>query len=166
MLEEEWATLDEFPNYSISTYGRVLTRSSERIKVPTQNLQNVPHVLLMRDRRQYRRSLPLLVATTFIPVPHDHFDTPINLNGDRMDNNIENLVWRPRWFAIKYNQQFRPGYIPAYTKPIENAETHEWFADTLAAATKYGLLDTEIWLAILNRTYVFPTNQIYQMIDW
>ena len=56
------------------------------------------------------------------------FDTPINLDGDRHNNRVENLTWRPRWFAIKYNQQFRHPYenpIPARIMDLKTGEVSE-----------------------------------------
>lgn len=165
MSQEEWAPIEDFPGYEISTQGRVITTATDHIKVATQNQFHVPSVLLAKAGQYYRRSVPLLVASTFIPKPAKHFDTPINLNGDRMDNRVENLAWRPRWFAIRYHQQFSEDYIPAYSKPVQDAHTLQMYENTHHAAIENGLLDTEVWLAILNRTVTFPTNQKFQMVD-
>ena len=79
----------------------------------------------MRDGEQRHRSVPLLVAKAFIPQPPGPFDTPINLDGDRHNNHIHNLAWRPRWFAIKYNQQFRYPYKILFEAPVVELEHGE-----------------------------------------
>lgn len=163
---EQWQVIQEFPDYEVSDYGRVRSLETGRIKVPTKNQQGIPNVLFMRDFDQYRRSVAVLVATEFVPQPKFTFNTPLHLNGDRGDNTASNLVWRPRWFVLKYYNQFRPGYRPAVNEPIEDASTHRQFKNSLEAAIEFGLIDIEIFLAMSNRTVVFPTNQTFQYVNW
>lgn len=167
-MEEKWKDLLEFPSYAVSDYGRIINKDTERIKVPSLNQNGVAHVLLMQNLKQFRRSVALLVAKAFLPVPKvEHFDTPINLNGDRLDNRAANLAWRPRWFAIKYHQQFfqdDPEHR-GFNQPVELIQTGERFETSWDAAVKYGLLDKEIFVATFNQTYVFPTGHRFRVID-
>ena len=162
-MEEEWAPIEGFPNYSVSNYGRVRTNYSGRILVTYQNQSGVVQVGLMDDGRQKHRSVPLLVAKAFIPQDEMPFDTPINLDGDRLNNSVYNLAWRPRWFAIKYNQQFRLPYPNAINVPIEDLKTGEVMANSRECAIRYGLLEQEIVMAIHNFTYVWPTYQLFRV---
>lgn len=163
--QEEWEIIDEFPEYEVSTEGRVLTRKTGHIKVPTQNQFDVPSVLLVRGGQHFRRSVPLLVATQFIPKPNPKWDCPININGDRLDNRVRNLAWRPRWFAVKYNVQFSEFYVPAANTPVVDQESGKIYQSTWHAAVANGLLDTDVWLSILNRTITFPTNQRFKLVE-
>jgi len=165
-MYETWKTLDEFPEYAVSSYGNVMNLKTELIKTPSLNQQGIPNVLLIKDQTQYRRSVALLVASMFIPKENERFTTPINLDGNRLNNHYSNLMWRPRWFAVKYHKQFKPGYRPALNQKFEDVETKQQFDNSLEAAVIYGLIDVDIFLAVLNRTYVFPTNQFFQLIDW
>src|SRR3954469_2297239 len=113
---EDWAPIQGFPGYSVSTLGRVRRDSSGRILRIKVNQYGVPYVGLMKEWDQKQRSLALLVARAFIMNTSDIFDTPINLDGDRFNCAVDNLMWRPRWFAVKYNQQFTHG---RYERPIE-----------------------------------------------
>lgn len=162
---EEWEIIEEFPEYEVSNQGRVLTRKTGYIKVATKNQFDVPSVLLVRGGQHHRRSVPLLVATQFVPKKNPKWDTPINLNGDRMDNRAVNLAWRPRWFAVKFNVQSYPDYIPAANTPVQDVETGKIYESTLHAAMDNGLLDTDVWLSILNRTITFPSNQRFRLIE-
>lgn len=119
----------------------------------------------MRDGVQYHRSVPLLVAKAFLPRLSAPFDTPINLDGDRHNNHIDNLAWRPRWFAIKYNQQFRHPYEFPILLPIMDTKTFEISANSFECVKRYGLLEKDLVLSILNRTYVWPTYQEFTIID-
>ena len=162
-MEEEWVVIEGFPNYSISNYGRVRTNYSGRILVTYQNQSGTVQVGLMDHGEQKHRSVPKLVAKAFIPQYEEPFDTPINLDGDRLNNFVGNLTWRPRWFAIKYNQQFRLPYPNRINYPIEDLKTGEITANSFECAKRYGLLEREIVLSIHENTYVWPTYQIFRV---
>jgi hypothetical protein len=169
MAEKEmWLEIKEFPDYRISNYGRVLNIYTDHIKIPTANQQGIPSVLLMRDRAQYRRAVARLVAEAFLP-PHQlpAFDTPINLDGDRSNNHVGNLLWRPRWFAVKYHAQLKvsPGYGDSMG-PIQDIDTGVVYANVRDAVTQCGLLERHVVVATLNGSGVFPTGQKFRFTVW
>lgn len=160
-----WEVIDDFPNYSVSDEGVVRNEDTGRILTPSPNQHGLMQVGLMRNQVQYKRGVALLVAKVFLPPPvPDTFNTPINLDGDRTNNHYDNLMWRPRWFAIHYHRQFHNGKR-GFSEPIEEINTGEQFRNSLEAAIKYGLLDREIMIATLNRTYVWPTYQEFRLIE-
>jgi NUMOD4 motif len=165
MISEEWRKIDRFDGYSVSNYGLIRTDKTGRILALNENQFGVLQVGLMRDGVQYHRSVPLLVAKAFIPRDKEPFDTPINLDGDRHNNQVDNLVWRPRWFAIRYNQQFRQPYENPINAPIMDLKTREVSEDSFACAQRYGLLEQDLVLSILNRTYVWPTYQEFGILE-
>lgn len=156
---ERWKRIKRFPEYSVSDHGRIRADRSGRILSLNENQSGLIQVGLMRDGLQYHRSVPLLVAKAFIRPPAGPFDTPINLDGDRRNNHVKNLMWRPRWFAIKYNQQFRYPPENSILAPIEDLKTGEISRNSFECATRYGLLERDLILSIINRTYVWPTYQ-------
>lgn len=105
-LETLWREIPEFPGYSVSDTGLVRNDETGRTLTQFVNAAGVSYVGLTSERRQRSRSVALLVAESYLPEPSKWFDTPIHLNGDRTNNAAWNLMWRPRWFAIKYVQQF------------------------------------------------------------
>jgi hypothetical protein len=119
----------------------------------------------MRDGQQWHRSVPLLVAKAFITQTSGAFDTPINLDGNRHNNYVENLVWRPRWFAIKYNRQFREPYDLPLMTPLVDLKTGEISVNSRECFKQYGLLEQDLVLSVLNRTYVWPTYQEFGFVD-
>jgi len=159
---ETWANILEFPGYSVSDYGWVRNDDTGRTMAMQKNQSNVVHVGLMRNAIQYKRSVPLLVARSFVDMPNEDFDTPIQLDGDPYNTHCLNIHWRPWWFAVKYKRQLtdRQGH----DRPLVELGTGETFDNSWHAATKYGLLVDEIRLAMMRNTYVFPTFQRFAFV--
>lgn len=162
---EDWVPVQGFPGYSVDSLGQVRRDSSGRVLRPKINQYGVPYVGLMKDWEQKQRSLALLVAKAFIPRALEAFDTPINLDGDRLNCSVENLMWRPRWFAIQYNRQFRERYEHPIERPIRDEKDEEVLPGSLAVAIRYGLLERDVVLSILNRTYAWPTYQVFVVVE-
>lgn len=164
-MPEQWKIIPSFPDYSVSDYGRVRTDKSGRILRCNQNQYGLLQVGLMHEGVQRHRSVPLLVAKAFLPELPGPFDTPINLDGDRHNNQVSNLMWRPRWFAVRYNQQFRHPYENPINELIMDLESKEISQGSFECATRYGLLEKDLVLSILNRTYVWPTYQQFGVVE-
>lgn len=165
MSEEKWKPIPEFPGYSVSDWGWIRNDDSGRMLRYSQNQYGVVNVGLVRNGVQFHRSVPLLVAKAFIPNNSEVFDTPINLDGDRWNSRVDNLAWRPRWFAVKYNQQFRNRIIYPIDLPIEDVNTGEISENSFECAKRYGLLESDIVLSIANRTYAWPTWQEFRVVS-
>lgn len=161
---ERWIPIAEFPGYSVSDHGRVRNDISGRIMSLLRNQARVIHVGLVKDGRQYKRSLAKLVSDVFLPRNTlDHFTTPIHLDGDPENNHYSNLAWRPRQFADKYHRQYNSW--PLVGRPIKEVETGERFRDSWEACMKYGLLDKDVLSSVLNRRRVMPTYQIFEFAE-
>lgn len=161
----DWITIDEFPNYEVNYEGRVLNKDSGHTLSPSVNQRGILQVGLMKQGVQHKRSVALLVAKAFLGEPDPPtFNSPIHLNGDKTDCHMDNLMWRPRWFAVKYHQQFTNGKR-GFRTPVIEENSKMWFPSSWEAAIKFGLLDREIMLATLNRTYVWPTYQTFRQAD-
>lgn len=164
---DDWRPVDGFPGYSISPLGQVRNDSSGRILKARLNQYGVPYVGLMRGWQQCILSLPRLVARTFLPRPSVIFDTPIQLDGDLRNCRADNIMWRPRHYAVKYKRQFRQRYDHPIEAPIravtDDDEEDEIFPNSLAAACRYGLLEREVVLSILNNTVTWPTYQHFEL---
>lgn len=161
---EVWRQIYEFPAYSVSNMGRVRNDDSGRVMALSRNQYGIINVGLVVGRKQYKRSVALLVADAFLPTwESEAFRTPIHLNGDKSDCRAENLMWRPRWFAAKYHRQFKTGRI-AVRKSIMDEKTGRVFRNSLAAAQAFGLLDDDIKFAIDRGETVWPTYQTFRVV--
>lgn len=166
---ETWKALIEYPGYAVSNYGHIMNTHTDLVKNPSTNQQGILMVNFSINQKQLVRSVALIVANHFLEPPkEEHFDTPIHLDGDRTNCHVYNLAWRPRWFAVKYHQQFNEYEREnrhGFKTPVEITKTGEIFPNSWQAAVKYGLLDFEIFMATLNRTYVFPTGQVFRVLE-
>lgn len=164
---EEWKDIEGFEGmYAVSNFGRVINVRNGNEVTPSFNKQKTMRVNLYKDGRIYNRSLSVLVCHTFAPPFSEHFNSAINLDGDRANNHIDNLVPRPRWFTVNYNRQFRPGYTPRWNKPIRDCTTGIEYPNSLVVSTMFGVLDSDVYLSARNRTFVFPTNQFFEIVDF
>lgn len=165
-MNDGWAPIAGFPGYSVSRLGHVRNESSGRILQVRINQDGVPYVGLMKGVQQRNRSLPLLVASAFIPQPNAIYDTPINLDGDRTNCGVDNLMWRPRWYAIQYAKQFdEERYENPIEVPVRDVDSDEEYPNSLSAACHNGLLEREVVLSILNNTLTWPTYQKFVIAD-
>lgn len=161
---ERWSEISDFPGYSISDWGRVLSSRTDRPNyiTPTRNSHGALMVGLMRPGGQAKRSLALLVAQHFLPKPtNEAFNTPMHLDGDRDNCHYQNLMWRPLWFARRYMQQFSDNHLTC-NDPIEDVETGIRYKCSMDAAVANGILDKEICLTMMNNGYVWPTGQVFR----
>src|SRR4051812_17524359 len=161
----EWRSIHGFPNYSISSEGQVLHDKNARLVQPRYNQYGVPYVGLMRGWQQCSRSLPRLVATTFLSPPSDIFNTPIQLDGDPANCRADNLMWRPRWYAVKYKRQFAARYHRPIHQPVHAVGKGETFPNSFEAALRYGLLEEEVVLSVENNTPAWPTYQEFKLVE-
>lgn len=162
---QEWREIIGFSGYSVSDAGYVRNDDTGRIMRTTMNTHGIETVGLMQQGVQRKKSVSVLVAETFLLTARSmHFDTPINLDGDRTNNHVTNLLWRPLWFARDYHRQFKIG-PQGFARPVMNFDTGEVFETTWDAAVLKGLLERELVISILNRTYVFPLYQTFGMCE-
>lgn len=166
---EEWQNLAhvEFGDYSVSNRGRVRNDRSGLILSQSLTKVGASKVGLIHDytTRQQTVGVALLVANEFLPGKSENLNTPINLNGDRSDNDVDNLAWRPRWFAIQYHKQFFSDLYMHNTLPFYIMETEEVFDNVRQIAMKYGMLEKHIIHDITNQDGTWPHGFHFQVLE-
>jgi len=96
---EQWEVIPEFPEFSVSSWGRVRNDSTARLatQLPKGEWGHLK-VCLYRNGAQKRgadrRDFPVhrLVANAFVPNPENHPEVR-HLNGIAWDNTVGNLAW-------------------------------------------------------------------------
>lgn len=168
---ESWQAVPDFPQYLVSDQGRVVNTKTEQQVAISKNQQGISMVFLRdADRQQFTRSVAVLVAHAFVPHPgNQNFDSIIHLDGDRSNTRAKNLAWRPRWFAVKYHQQFL--YYRFHGKlnvnglevAIEDIDTEEVFDTSALAAIQHGLMEIDVVLSVFNGTPTWPGGHRFRI---
>lgn len=159
---DEWKPLDGYPGYSINRRGQVRNDELDRIMKVSLNTYGLPFIAMTVDRLQVRRGLARLVAQTFVPknpmLPY--FDTPIQLDGDQTNCNADNILWRPRWFAMRYTRQFKIEQQPHL--PVRNLLTGQIENTAWPFVTATGLLYRELIIKAYREEAMFPTRERFR----
>lgn len=115
---EEWKTIEEYPEYEISTYGRV--RSKDRDCIDSWNRHyylkgklikleyqtgkdNYTQIMvsIQKDKKKHRVIVARLVAKTFIDNPNN-FSQINHKDENSLNNNVDNLEWCTAKYNINY----------------------------------------------------------------
>lgn len=162
--KEDWAQIEEFPDYYVSTFGEVMNYNTKKLLKPSRTSRGSLKVGLISGGVQYSRVVKLLVAKAFVFGETDIFDTPINLDGDPTNNHVDNIVWRPRWFAVKYTRQFKENYVNELRGPIKDLDRGTIYNTVRDASIDNGLLFKEVFNSCLTGEVVAPTWQAFSWI--
>ena len=151
---EEWVPIEDFPGYEVSDLGHIRNASTLRILGIYDNGHGVMQVVVRRDGRNHARAVHRLVANAFHgPEPRDY--VPLHIDGDTNNNASDNLVWKPRWFALSQTRQ-RKRKDPVDNRKIHMLKTNEVFDNALECAKAIGGLEDMVLIAAqtANTTYM------------
>jgi hypothetical protein len=163
---QEWREIVGFNGYSVSDVGAIRNDDTDRIMRTATNQRGIPYVGLMHRGVQYKKSVAVLVANAFVTTARSlEFNTPINLDGDRSNNVATNLIWRPRYFARQFFQQFGQTALWHIDNPLMDLKTEEVLKNSTEAVKRFGLLHKDIYLSIVSKTYVWPTYQVFEVLS-
>ncbi len=104
-LIEEWRDIEGFDGfYQVSNTGKVRSRGNGRggrrvdqwyLRSLSANHDGYLKIRLHKGEKDVTRRVHTLVAETFIPNP-DNYDTVNHKDGDKTNNNVNNLEWADR----------------------------------------------------------------------
>lgn len=157
-MNENWKPIEGFDGYMVSDLGHVRNDHFDRDLTIQKNQYQNHYVSMYKDGVQFRRSVPLLVANAFVPHPQPAFKSLIHRDTNKSNNRADNIMWRPQWFAVKYWNQARKGKVGSDVPVIEK-KTRELYPNTWEACLAFGLLEVDLILSIVNRTFTWPTFQ-------
>lgn len=163
-MKVEWVVSDEFPNYTISSEGDVVNQRTGKLVHKSYTQQGGVKVNLIVNGFVHTKSVTRLVAECYVLGRDEIFDTPIQLDGDYRNTRVENIVWRPRWFAWKYKRQFSDISKTHRKGPIFDTKTRSRYADVYEASITHGLLFKDVWRSIHLGEPVFPTWQKFELV--
>lgn len=146
---EEWEVIEDFPGFAISDHGRVEDLDKERLVPTRQNREGFEMVTVHDNLKQYTRSVAIFVAKAFLEPPcNEAYNSIIHLNGDRSDCRAQNIMWRPRWFALKYHKMFddTPFRVMVYIPSLDRV-----FGSLREFCTTYGLIELDAYHDMFNQ---------------
>lgn len=150
-------TIPSAPDYEIDQYGNLRNRRTGTEINARMNAQGFLMSNLKVDDKYKTRSIALLVAEAHLDEDERSpaFDSVIHLDGDRTNCSIDNLMWRPRWFVIRYHKQFN---YPPIRSHVYLVDTDEYFMDLREPSMKYGILERDIQTSLVNGNPVWPVS--------
>lgn len=89
---EIWKQVERYPNYEVSTHGRIRKMVNGRILITTNDSRGYPSVTVLDECGQHTKNVHRLVAETFIPNPEGK-RTVNHRDGNKSNNHISNLEW-------------------------------------------------------------------------
>lgn len=163
---EDAKQIQDFPEYLVDRDGTVYTARNGAARRPSITRNGAVKITLYRDGVPYTKSLARLVAEAWLYNDFDPeiFDTPIHLDNDLKNNHVENLAWRPRWFAVKYQQQYWNEEYRTNRTVVEDVRTGEVYESMMGPCQRYGLLFVDVLNACLKGTEVFPIWKKFRFV--
>lgn len=163
MIEEQWATIKEFPRYEISDQGRVFnTLGRHEMSVSYTNHGHAKITLCDDYGQRFTRSVGMLVADAFVEAPSLLCDQLIVLDGDLTNIRASNLAWRPRGFAWQYAHQLKKQHpIYYHNLRVRNVVTYEDYKNIIEAGMTEGLLFDDIWRSTYTGARIFPHGSVF-----
>lgn len=161
-----WSELEEFPDYAVSDEGEVANIRSGMPRQLSMNQQGIAKISLYKNRRElHTRSVAVLVAEAFVEREYELFDTPIHLNGDRQDCRAANLLWRPRWFAIRFHRQFYETGFHEKVLPIIELNTGLEFESVAEACKRLGTHHVDVTESYTREMPITLTGEDFRFLE-
>lgn len=158
--------IEDFPDYVITPEGNVFVKETGNIRKPSLTQNGQVKIILFRDGKRYTKSLALLVARAWLHNDRNPeiYDTPIHLDNDLTNNHVDNLAWRPRWFAIKYQKQYWTNNYRYSTVAVQDVQTGEIFNTLLEVCQRYGYLYMDVIRSCTHNESVFPSWRTFRFV--
>ena len=105
---EEWAVIEEFPNFLISNKGRVKDRDTGRIKKVHISNQGYPQVSFIEGSKNSQRSIHRLMATAFVDGGGPGLIVR-HIDEDKTNYSLDNLEWVTKEEHLEIARALRTG---------------------------------------------------------
>lgn len=185
-MDDSFLPSHEYPGYLVSASGEVMHERLGRLVKPKINNYGTVMVQIKHPKNYGYTHVPLArVVADVYSVKHSPTlgnafppDVVLHKNMDRSDCRAENLVWRYRFYAMKYHRlpdhpswmnPFHPGSqgenTSYFNAPIIETNSSLRGEPGLSTfATMFGLLPSSIWLAAQINTPGTDYNRDYLSI--
>jgi hypothetical protein len=91
--EEIWKTIEDYPNYEVSTFGNIKNKTTEKLLKLQKNYSGYLNISLRNNnKKSFTCIVHRLVTKAFIQNPENK-PTVNHIDRNRSNNNIHNLEW-------------------------------------------------------------------------
>ena len=152
-MRTEWRNVEGFQDYIVSNDGQVKNTKRNVLMSLRLNKEGFAMVNFSRDKQIHTRSVARVVANAFLEPPISRaYNSIIHLNGDKADCRALNIMWRPRWYTIRYHQMFEemPARVGVYIPELD-----KYYYSLREFCTTYGLVESWTYLDIANERPCF-----------
>jgi hypothetical protein len=163
-VKERWHELDEFPDYAVSDLGHIHNIKTGMPRKTSINQQGIVKISLYQGRELITRSVAVMVAEAFCDGQTEFFNTPIHLDGDRLNCRADNLMWRPRWFAVQYHRQFDIDAFYKMDVNIEELTTGREYSSVKEACMDLGLYYNDVYRSYLREQPINLTQHEFRLL--
>ena len=163
-MRERWHELEEFPDYAVSDLGNIHNIKTGMPRRTSINQQGIVKISLYQGRELITRSVAVLVAEAFCEGETEFFNTPIHLDGDRENCRADNLMWRPRWFAVQYHRQFNSPEFHTSDVHIREIDTGKEFYSVKDACMYFGLYYNDVYRSYVHGQQIRLTRQEFELV--
>ena len=154
--EEIWKTIEDFPNYEVSTFGNIKNKTTEKLLKLQKNYSGYLNIsLLNNNKKSFRCKVHRLVAKAFIINPENKL-TVNHIDKIRINNNLENLEWatmseQNKHVLLNRDKILKPiNYRPVYKINIITDQIIEEYKS---------ISDAAIWIIDNNLTNIKEKNK-------
>ena len=153
---EIWSKIKDYPNYEVSSLGRVMNIKTGRILKPKLSHKGYLRIGLYNNEGFRQLRVHRLVAEAFILNP-ENLETVDHIDGNKLNNNVDNLQWMSNADNVRKanNKQVSQYY--------KNGEFIATYVSILEASRQTGI-NQNIISACCNGKFMKGNNYIWQFI--
>jgi hypothetical protein len=156
MEEELWKTIEDYPNYEVSSFGNIKNKTTNKqLKLQKTYSGYLKISLVNINKKSFSCIVHRLVAKAFIPNPENK-PTVNHIDKNRSNNSIYNLEWATMSEQIKHLLLNREKIL----KPINNKPIYKLDNITNNIIEEYkSISDAAIWIIDNNLTTITEKNR-------
>lgn len=139
MLDREiWLPMYDFPAYDCSNFGRIRNHKTGRIMKQWVNTRGYKQIALRKNGVQHIERVHRLIAATFHPVDNMDVLDVNHIDGNKLNNDADNLEWCTRSENIRHGMRIgliKTNDFGKTRRPVRIIETGEEF-DSLSKCAR------------------------------
>jgi hypothetical protein len=122
---EIWKTIEEFPDYEVSSLGNIRNRDTKKVlKLRHSKSNKYVRIMLYDNMKPYTKTVHRIVAKAFIENP-DGYKEIDHIDRNPKNNCVENLRWVECW-RNKMNKTKQSNNTSGYKGVCWDTQKNKW----------------------------------------